>query len=343
MQSILAKVFLLGMICTWIALALANPALARTRNVNCDKNETIAKVLTQANPGDTIRIRGTCREQVVITMDRLTLEGRHGAVIDGDDVDLIGVSALFAVDSAQGIVITGALTVRKSAAVGMLVTNNAQVFFRGDIDSLNNASHGIIAFTGGSVLFEAGTVDIMENGGDGLVVANGASAYLNLAPAEAFSVTSKQNLRGIHLANGGSLQVLGGTLIATDNEFHGLRAAFGANLFMTGLAQVVLQRNAQGVNIESNAQALISKSPRMMGPTVTITENTTAGVSVQAGFIDLQEAQITGNGPVDNALDVDLGFGTRAHLSGNTIDVLRCDETVRLSPGTHPDISCPTP
>ena len=154
------------------------------------------------------------------------------------------------------------------------------------------------------------------------------------------TITSDRNTRGFHLSNGGSFQVIGGTLNAADNRVHGIRVAYGANLFITGLAKVFLQRNPQGLRIESNAQALVSKSPAITDPAVTITENTTAGVSVQAGFIDLHEAIITGNGPVDTDLDVDLGFGTRARLTGNTIGILDCDETVLLSPDTH--IACPS-
>jgi hypothetical protein len=53
---------------------------------------------------------------------------------------------------------------------------------------------------------------------------------------------------------------------------------------------------------------------------------------VQAGFIDLSGVIITDNGPMDAGLDVDLGFGTRALLTGNTIGILHCDATVVLSP-----------
>ncbi len=323
--------------------ALANPGLARTRSVNCNNSdETIAGVLARSDPGDIIRIRGTCREQVVITTDRLTLEGRNNAVIDGENVDLVGVPALWIIDAAQGIVITGELTVQNSAAIGISVVNNAQAFFRGNIVSQHNASHGIIAFSGGSVLFDTETVNTMDNGGDGLAVANGANAYLNLAPFDAFMVTSERNLHGIHVANGGSMQMLGGTLRAAENRAHGLRVAYGANLFITGLGKVYLQDNhLQGLNIESNAQALVRKSPRITEKTVTITGNAMAGVSVQAGFIDLREAEITANGSMDNGFDVDLGFGTRAHLTGNTIDTLNCDMTVLLSPAT--DVACPAP
>jgi len=329
-----------------VALMLANPLLAGTRNVDCDRDQTITKALTEADPGDTIRVKGTCHEAVVITTDRLTLEGRD-AVIDGNNVDLGSLFALLTIDGAQGIVLTGQLTVqnslgsRRGAGFGMGVLNNAQVFFRGDVVIQNNASHGLLVIHGGSARFQAGTVNVIDNGGAGVEVSNGANAVVELVPADAFTITSDRNARGFHLANGGSFLVVGGTLNAADNRVHGLRVAYGANLFISALAQVFLQRNPQGLNIESNAQALVSKSPAIPAPTVTITDNTTVGVSVQAGFIDLREAIITGNGPMDAGLDVDLGFGTRAHLAGNTIDILDCDPTVVLSLDT--DIACPAP
>jgi hypothetical protein len=335
------------MACTLVALMLANPILAATRDVNCTDDQTITAALTQAVPGDTIRISGTCHEVVVITIDRLTIEGLDNAVIDGEGVDLGSSFALLEINGAQGIVLTGQLTVqnstgsRPSAGIGMSVIDNAQAVFRGNVVIQGNASHGLLIFSGGSARFNAGTVDVIDNVGDGIVVANGANAIADLAPADAFTITSDRNTRGFHFANGGSFQMLGGTLNAADNRVHGIRVAYGANLFITGLGKVFLQRNPQGLNIESNAQALVSKSPAIPDPTVTITENTTAGVSVQAGFIDLSGATITSNGPMDAGLDIDLGFGTRAHLTGNTIGILNCDETVLLSPTS--DIACPAP
>jgi len=324
---------------------LANPILAATRDVNCTDDQTIAAALAQAVPGDTIRICGTCHEAVLITTDRLTIEGVDNAVIDGTDVDLGSSFALLEINGAQGVVLTGQLTVqnsvgnRPSAGIGMGVVNNAQAFFRGNIVIQGSAGHGLLIFSGGTANFQAGTVEVIDNGGDGIVVGNGANAEAELAPADAFTITSDRNTRGFHMVNGGSFEMLGGTLNAADNRVHGLRVAYGSNLFITGLGKVFLQRNPQGLNIESNAQALVSKSPSITEPTVTITDNTTAGVSVQAGFIDLNGAIITGNGPVDAGLDVDLGFGTRARLTGNTIDILNCDQTVVLSPDT--DVTCP--
>ena len=69
-----------------VALAsptLASHATARTLNVNCDAGKTIAAAVNRAAPGDTISVIGTCLETVTIMTDKLTIEGREIAVVDG--------------------------------------------------------------------------------------------------------------------------------------------------------------------------------------------------------------------------------------------------------------------
>jgi hypothetical protein len=53
----------------------------RRRVVNCDRGETIAEALARAEPGDTIRVTGTCVEQVSIKTDRITLDGQGAATL----------------------------------------------------------------------------------------------------------------------------------------------------------------------------------------------------------------------------------------------------------------------
>ena len=56
---------------------------SKVKTVNCNSGETIAKVLDKAEPGDTIRVTGTCFERVTITTDRITLDGQGSATLDG--------------------------------------------------------------------------------------------------------------------------------------------------------------------------------------------------------------------------------------------------------------------
>ena len=49
-------------------VALASPARGSVRHVNCNvPGQTVTKALQTAQPGDTIRVQGTCEETVTIT------------------------------------------------------------------------------------------------------------------------------------------------------------------------------------------------------------------------------------------------------------------------------------
>ena len=67
---------LLGVLVT-LALSAATVATADDNiiHVNCNAGKTLKKALGKADPGDTIRVTGTCHEQVTITTDRITLDG----------------------------------------------------------------------------------------------------------------------------------------------------------------------------------------------------------------------------------------------------------------------------
>ena len=50
--------------------------------VNCPTDSLVA-ALTNANPGDTLKVNGTCAELVTIFKDGLILDGQGTAIIDG--------------------------------------------------------------------------------------------------------------------------------------------------------------------------------------------------------------------------------------------------------------------
>lgn len=327
----------LTILCTLlVALTIAKPVLAKTRDVDCDRDESITKAFTEANPGDTIRVKGTCKEVVVVTTDRLTLEGRNNAVLDGEGVDLGSESGLLTIESARGFVITGQLSIQNSAAVGIIVRNNANASFRGSIESRDNGNHGILVINSASVQLDEGTLTVENNGGDGVPVVNGASVYIPPPPAGVM-LTSNGNRRGIHIINGGSFEALGGTISAAENQLNGITVALGSDLLISSRASVSLQNNPQGLNLESSSQALVIGA--------TIEDNATAGISsVQASFINLRGATIANNGPGGNA-NIVLSFGAVATLTGNAIDdptnTITCDATVLL--GGDTGVVCPNP
>lgn len=96
--------------------------------------------------------------------------------------------------------------------------------------------------------------------------------------------------------------------------------------------QSLLAAQSPGIEYRVECANLGSQITRHHGPDHHHHGNYHGKRSVPAGFIDLSGVIITDNGPMDAGLDVDLGFGTRALLTGNTINILYWDATVVLSP-----------
>jgi len=127
--------------------AFADPPETPGRVVNCDHGGRLAVAVRNARPGDTIRFTGTCKEQVTITTDRLTLDGQGEGVIDGSEAtcptlesgteseeeEIVG---LVEIDAAQGVTLEG-LTVQHSQCDG--------IFFRGSSATL----HDVIVYDSG--------------------------------------------------------------------------------------------------------------------------------------------------------------------------------------------------
>ena len=63
-------------------------AKAKATTVHCGAGQSINHALRRAAPGETIRVRGTCHERVVITKP-VTLNGGGSAVIDGAGVQAV--------------------------------------------------------------------------------------------------------------------------------------------------------------------------------------------------------------------------------------------------------------
>jgi pectin methylesterase-like acyl-CoA thioesterase len=74
--SILAAIALLITICG------ARAAYAQTNVIVV--STTIQAAVDAANPGDTVRVPpGIYHENVLVTKDNITIEGSHGAILDG--------------------------------------------------------------------------------------------------------------------------------------------------------------------------------------------------------------------------------------------------------------------
>lgn len=201
-----------------LALALTTnvpKALARVhadpKTVDCAQGETITRVLGIVKPGDTIIIKGTCSENLLISdpkggFNGVTLDGQGTATISGPDatlnvVELVGVSGF----TIRGLTITGgndglSINTGSDIAIDTVVVQNTGRhgihFQRGSTDGYvvnstvqNNPGNGIVinensyvrvGFTDGIGASEGDTGPclIQGNGGYGIRIQRSSSARI---------------------------------------------------------------------------------------------------------------------------------------------------------------------
>jgi hypothetical protein len=104
----------------------------------------------------------------------------------------------------------------------------------------------------------------------------------------------------------------GSTVVATDNQRHGLSTFVGGKIDLSGDCAITSQHNRQtGLFADNGGSVRVSKST------------------------------LTRNGPASAPRDVVLSFGTRAEFTQSTIGTITCDATVLMRGDTN--TRCPTP
>ena len=139
--------------------------------VDCDAGETIANAVSQAHPGSTIVISGTCEEAVVVTQDGITLDGGGTAVIDGMNDDTV----VILVRGQQDVTIKG-LTVQNGLNGIKIVESGAarleDVTVRNSrAKTGHDSAHGIIVAGSASAVL-MGSIAANDNDGVGIGVWN---------------------------------------------------------------------------------------------------------------------------------------------------------------------------
>ena len=212
-----------------------------TRMVDCNAGETIAGAMSQARPGDTIMITGTCNEAVVVNKDGITLDGGGSAIIDGSGMD----AAVISVNGHQNVTIKG-LTVQNGLSGIRLVESAAawleDVTARGSrVKSGYESGLGILVATS-SFLGLTGVIVVQDNAGSGLWVGEGCSVVVlgnfviqgNKLPTASLRATGN-GVHGIQVVGGGGLVAHSAsgdytTLHAKDNTFAGISATENASI-----------------------------------------------------------------------------------------------------------------
>ena len=296
-----------------------------THTVDCP-SETIAGVMSEAQPGDTILITGTCSENVVVDKDGITLDGGGSAVIDGSTaaaaaIAVIGhqnvtIRGLTVQNGLHGVrlaggaaaVLEGTVVATGNARHGVLVEQNSHASVRGMLEANSNGTDGINVNNGASAQFgEGAVIEATGNGVTGLSVVNGSSAVFG-APTtrEGFTGTFNDNgSDGIQVWTHASLTTwdagVVGNITATNNGRWGIlvdggsAAFFGTPTSETPSKLILSGNSFDGAGVGSNSSFTL----RMPAE---ISLNTGDGIeawassSVDIGTVTGTHTMITGNG-----------------------------------------------
>ena len=190
-------------------------------HVNCDGGgPKLGQAIELAQPGDTIEVRGTCRERIKVTRGPLTLDGGGNAILDGSGVgpNEKEFNGLLTVDGAHGITIRG-WSILNSAGEGILGVRGASMLIQDTVveqnftgiglsnssaeiadSSARYNSNGLDAYAASTVIFR-GEILISRNTSESLTL-NGNSlaeirgAHLNVSdnPAGGVIISAESSM-----------------------------------------------------------------------------------------------------------------------------------------------------
>jgi hypothetical protein len=284
--------------------------------VDCDAGQTLAQSLGQVEPGNTIRLTGTCTETTTITTDRLTLDGQGTAILDGggEATPVISIVGATGVTIAGVTVQNGSIGIlgRRGADVTISQTtaqDNSSFGFQADENvslrcdnctALRNGSHGMRISESSNALF-SGAIISNENGASGMVVVNGSRSTLR---PDANTLELQNNADAGMAIFASSVSIIGGSVTAQNNQ-DGLRVEGGSSLLLFNVNPATMNQNvAHGFLVQQGSSLLLQNS------TVTAAQNTTGFLVTTHSTVSLSGGFGAGNPTV-----VTLANNTGAGLS----------------------------
>ena len=278
-----------------------------TRPVECSTG-TIAAAMSEAQPGDTIMITGTCNEAVVVDKDGITLDGEGTAVIDGGGAD----AAVILIKGHRNVTLKG-LTVR-NGLLGIHVDGGAAVGLE-NVTAQNN-NRGADGRDGDGIRITAsvasfgGTIRSNHNDGDGIDLFHASSVRATVG-SHSVEVTGNGGL-GIDLDLGSSFAIRG-AIAVTDNTHGGLLIRRTSAAFFLGDSATFDDNGSTGMHIGGGSSATVAVR------SATFNDNGGSGVWVSGGSsatVSVGSAAFNNNG----GSGVAVFEGSTATLSGGAIN-----------------------
>jgi hypothetical protein len=251
--------------CVLLLSMAGNAALyADKKLIDCSK-DSLNAAIQQASVGDTIIFTGVCRENVVISVSGITLQGLGTAVIQSPSAskDVITIHGQQGVTLQHVIVQNGLygihafgladlslmdVTVQQNTLTGILIERNSSAAISNS-STLRNGLFGIDAEDSSSLYF-TGTFTTQSNAVFGLNL--GAASSATLAAA---TLTASQNVLGIQISVTSAMFLADpqSTINAVNNFTTGLTVVSGSHLFAFGGKIVASGNGINGISLFSRS------------------------------------------------------------------------------------------
>jgi hypothetical protein len=266
-------------------LTVASIATAQvSAEVDCGSNNTLARALREAQPGDTLRIAGTCPEFVTITTDRLTLDGLGSAILDAGGEGAAAIN----IEGAQGVVVRG-LTVRNSAN-GILIQRAAAV----TLDHVISEDNGVAGFQ----IDENATVRMsnctaQRNGDNGMSVRRSANVTM-----EGSINISTNGFHGMSIFDAASVVLNNVSAIITGNAQVGIFASSVSGISIRIESEVSINNNASsGILVSDSSSLRLDSSSSIV-----------ADQNGNNGLVVLNASSVTSFGTINATGNINYGF-----------------------------------
>jgi parallel beta-helix repeat protein len=211
---------------------------AVTIKVDCDAGGKIGAALVSMKPGDTLLVKGICRENIAITAERsrLTLDGQGQATIDAPDGGPAAIQVIGRDITIRGFTITGGRNGINVLRGGTAVIANNVIHHTGPDkrpgsgEGINVGQHSFARFIGntirdnpnaGILVHESGAVrigftDVDTPSGGGNVIENNGGYGIRVSTSSnariAGNIIRKNGKDGVLVSGGSNAHVSGNVI-----------------------------------------------------------------------------------------------------------------------------------
>jgi hypothetical protein len=267
-----------------------SPAQAAERALACSASNKIQDFLPRLRPGDTLKVSGTCNENISIgsRFNGITLDGQGAATINGTDATANTIAIRGTSITITGFQITG-------GSRGIIVNRGGSAIIDGNTIH-NTGSDGVQVSENSTARILNNT--IQTNPDDGIVILDSSSANIGFMTGTDTSLSPNtiQNNggNGVNVGRGSAARVAGNTI--SGNSASGILV--NDNSTADTSSNVIDSNGDNGIQVVRNSSVRLGRDNGVGlfdSPNSTSVNNTGAGVRCRLdGTVDGQLGTLNG-------------------------------------------------